>query len=89
MAIGLGKKMRIASVQEIMATRARATFSYRANFSTIGYDNVDRMKQWCEENCEGLWRSETHYALYFQFELEKDATMFMLRWGTAEGNKLK
>jgi hypothetical protein len=47
------------------------------------------MKEWCEEKCEGLWRCESFHALYFQFEQERDATMFMLRWGSAEGNKLK
>ena len=47
------------------------------------------MKWWCEENCQGLWRSETIHALYWQFEQERDAMLFMLRWGSAEGNKLK
>ena len=89
MAIGLGKKMRIASVQEILATRARATFPYRINFEKLGYTNLDPMKKWCEENCQGLWRNEQYYAIYWQFEDEKDATMFMLRWGTAEGNVVK
>ena len=81
--------MRIASVQEILATRARATFSHRINFQTINYDNVYKMKSWCEQNCNGLWRAETYYAIYWQFEQERDATMFMLRWGTAEGNTVK
>lgn len=81
--------MRIASVQEILATRARAIFPYRINFDKLGYENLDHMKNWCEQNCQSLWRCEHTYALYWQFENEKDATMFMLRWGTAEGNKLK
>lgn len=89
MAIGLGKKMRIASVQEIMATRARATFSHRISFDKVGYDTLPKMKAWCEEKCEGLWRCESTHALYFQFEQERDATMFMLRWSGAEGNTLK
>lgn len=87
--MGLGKGLRVASVNEILATRARATFSYRINFLSIMVGNIDKMKAWCELNCNGLWRAETHYALYFQFEQERDATMFMLRWGSAEGNKLK
>lgn len=77
------------SLSQVLATRARASFSYRINFQNIGYSNVDKMRTWCEEKCQGLWRSETYHALYFQFELERDATMFMLRWGTAEGNELK
>ncbi len=81
--------MRRASLQEIMATRACATFSCRINFDFIGLNNKHDMNRWCEENCKGLWRSEKFHALYWQFELEKDATMFMLRWGSAEGNKLR
>lgn len=87
--IGLDKGLKVASVNEILATRARATFSYRINFLSIMVGNVDKMKAWCEENCQGLWRAETYHALYFQFAEERDVTMFMLRWGTAEGNKLK
>jgi hypothetical protein len=81
--------MKIASVREIMATRARATYSHRINFDAVGYSTLPAMKQWCEENCEGLWRNEQVHAIYWQFENERDAMMFMLRWGTAEGNKLK
>ena len=89
MAIGLGKKLNTADIEQILATRFRATFSHRVNFNTIGYDNVESMKEWCRKNCEGLWRSETQYALYWQFELERDATMFMLRWSGANGNQVK
>jgi hypothetical protein len=81
--------MRIATVQEILATRARATFSHRINFQTVGYETLPKMKEWCESNCKGLWRNEQVHAIYFQFEDDYDATMFMLRWGGAEGNKLK
>ena len=72
-----------------MASRARATFSHRINFQNVGYTTLPKMKEWCDENCTGLWRCESVHALYFQFEEERDATMFMLRWGSAEGNKLK
>jgi hypothetical protein len=81
--------MKIASINDILATRARATFSHRINFDKIELDNVDTMRKWCEQNCQGIWRCEVYYALYFQFELDTDATMFMLRWGGAKGNKLK
>ncbi len=83
------KGLRVASVNEILATRARATFSYRINFDNIRQGNVNPMNEWCETNCQGLWRSETYHALYWQFDNERDATMFMLRWGQAEGNRLK
>lgn len=85
----LGKGLRVASVNKILATRARATFSHRVNFDYVGLTNKSEMNNWCEENCTGLWRSETYHALYWQFENEKDAMMFMLRWSTAEGNKVK
>ena len=87
MAIGTGLK--VGSVNEILATRARATFGHRINFDTIGYESLDLMRSWCNDNCEGLWRLEHVHALYFQFEDDYDATMFMLRWGSAEGNELK
>lgn len=77
------------SLSQVLATRARAMFPYRINFQTVGYQTLPLMKSWCEVNCKGLWRCESHYALYFQFENEYDATMFMLRWSTAEGNELK
>ena len=82
-------KTKIGSLSEILSTRSRAVFPYRVNFDTIGYDNLDKMKVWCETNCKGLWRSEHFFALYFQFENDYDATMFMLRWGSSNGNKLK
>jgi hypothetical protein len=81
--------MKIATLNDIIATRARATFSHRINFETISYESLPNMKQWCEENCQGLWRSHTTHALYWQFEEERDAVMFMLRWGGASGNKVK
>ena len=81
--------MELASLDKIIATRARTTFGWRINFDQIALDNVARMQSWCEANCTGLWRSQTHHVLYFQFDTESDATMFMLRWGGAEGNRLK
>jgi hypothetical protein len=89
MALGLERGLRVGSVNEILATRSRATFSHRINFDTIGYKSLDLMREWCKDNCTGLWRLEHVHALYFQFENDRDATMFMLRWGGAEGNKLK
>jgi len=81
--------MKIASVQEVLATRARAIFPHRINFQTIRYETLPEMKQWCETNCKGIWRNEQVHAIYFQFSDDYDATMFMLRWGGAEGNQLK
>lgn len=81
--------MKIATLDEIMATRFRSIYGHRINFQTVGYETLPKMKQWCEENCTGQWRNEQVHAIYFQFENDRDATMFMLRWGSAEGNKLK
>lgn len=89
MAIGLGKGFRVASVNETLATRSRATFAYRINFKTIGFNNKDPMNEWCEQRCQGLWKSETFFAIYWQFELESDAIMFYLRWATSDGNVIK
>ena len=79
----------LPSLEEVLATRARATFPYRINFNRAGYENLPLMKSWCEDNCKSIWRSESVHALYFQFEDDYDAPMFMLRWGGAEGNRLK
>ena len=80
---------KVGSLNEILSSRSRATFLHRVNFDTVGFMTLNKMKQWCEENCNGLWRAESSYAIYWQFEDERDAMMFMLKWATAEGNKLK
>ena len=82
-------KTKIGTLGEILSTRSRATFPYRINFDSVGYNTHHHMNKWCEDNCKGLWRAQHTHALYWQFENDYDATMFMLRWGTAEGNKLK
>jgi hypothetical protein len=82
-------KTKVTTLNEILATRARAMFPYRINFATVGYQVFPKMEGWCENNCKGLWRCEKFHALYFQFENDHDATMFMLRWGSAEGNKIR
>ena len=82
-------KTKVATLNDILATRARMMFPYRINFDVIGYQMLPEMKQWCDDNCKGVWRCEHFHALYFQFENDYDATMFMLRWGAAEGNKLR
>lgn len=76
-------------IREIISSRARNIYAYRINFQEVGYEALPKMQSWCESNCTGLWDSHSRYALYFRFAEERDATMFMLRWGTAEGNKLK
>ena len=82
-------KTKVATLNEILGTRSRAIFPYRINFESARLDNIPLMRQWCEDNCSSIWRAEQFFAIYFQFENDHDATMFMLRWGTADGNKLK
>ena len=87
--MAVNKEMKIGTVSEVLATRARATFSHRINFDTVGYETLPLMKQWCDDNCTDIWRCEQVHAIYFQFANERDAVMFMLRWGGAKGNTLK
>lgn len=82
-------KTKVGTLNEILATRSRAIFPYRVNFDQVGYDTLKLMKEWCESNCKGIWRNEQVHAIYFQFSDDYDATMFMLKWGGANGNKLK
>lgn len=80
--------MQISSLENILATRVKNTFPYRVNFRTLVLENRSKMDQWCTENCEKMWSSHYTYAAYWQFEYEKDATMFTLRWGTYNGNEI-
>ena len=80
---------KVGSLNEILASRSRATFAHRVNFSLVPLHNIDAMRSWCEDNCCDLWRCESYHALYFQFADERDAMMFMLKWATAEGNELR
>jgi len=74
-------KTKVASLNELLATRARAVFPYRVNFNQITIAQVEEMAVWCINNCQGLWREEHYHALYFQFEDDYDAMMFMLKFG--------
>jgi hypothetical protein len=82
-------KPKVVTLNEILATRSRAIFPYRINFQSVGYETLPAMKQWCETDCKGIWRSEQVHTIYFQFSDDYDATMFMLKWGSASGNKLE
>jgi hypothetical protein len=74
-------KTKVASLNELLATRARAVFPYRVNFNQITVAQVEEMAVWCINNCKELWREEHYHALYFQFTDERDAMMFMLKFG--------
>ena len=72
---------KIASLNQLLATRARAVFPHRVNFDQIQISQITEMADWCTNNCKGLWREEHYHALYFQFENDYDAVMFMLKFG--------
>ena len=74
-------KTKIASLNELLATRSRAVFPYRVNFNNITRNQIEEMATWCINNCKELWREEHYHALYFQFADERDAMMFMLKFG--------
>jgi hypothetical protein len=74
-------KTKVGSLNELLATRARAVFPYRVNFNNITRNQIEEMASWCINNCQGLWREEHYHALYFQFEDDYDAMMFMLKFG--------
>lgn len=84
--------MATTSIEQILATRARTSFSYKITFEQVLLTNIPQMEDWCREYCQDLWRNHTFYMIYglcWQFSDEKDATMFMLRWSSVEGNHLK
>ena len=80
--------MKLAGIEEILSTRYRVEYKYRINFEKVGHGNKDLMNEWCENKCQGRWRSETQFALYWQFEEENDAFLFKLKWGASDENRL-
>ena len=70
-----------ADIRKILATRARTKFAHRVDFKDLQQSRVDEMTQWCEKNCQGLWNSHNRFAHYFQFDNERDAMLFMLKYG--------
>lgn len=73
---------RVGTLTEILATRVKMEFQHRVDFTPYNYpyDKHLEIIEWCKKNCQGVWRAETTLALYFQFDNDRDATMFMLRW---------
>jgi hypothetical protein len=72
---------KIATLDAILVTRAKIKFPYRINFDGVTRNQIEEMSVWCINNCTDLWREEHYHALYFQFADERDAMMFMLKWG--------
>jgi hypothetical protein len=75
--------MNIASINDILCSRERIRFRYRINITPTSDAQYNSVVDWCQEHCTDVWRSTNYhmYATYFQFDDEKDVTMFMLRWG--------
>jgi len=74
-------KTKVGTIDEVLSTRVRAVFPYRVNFDQINVAQIEEMAVWCINNCRALWREEHYHALYFQFEDDYDAMMFMLKFG--------
>jgi hypothetical protein len=74
-------KTKLGTIDEVLSTRVRAVFPYRVNFDQINVAQIEEMAVWCINNCRALWREEHYHALYFQFEDDYDAMMFMLKFG--------
>ena len=74
-------RTKVATLGELLATRVRTVYPYRVNFDSITRNQIEEMATWCINNCKELWREEHYYALYFQFTDERDAMMFMLKFG--------
>jgi hypothetical protein len=45
----------------------------------VAYRGWSPCIEWCNANCEGPWLFITEGV--FEFEIDSDYTMFMLRWG--------
>ena len=75
-------KTKISTLDDILATRVKMAWPYRIDFHPDSgvHTQWEPMKQWCEINCKGRWNVEGTHALYFQFDNDRDATMFMLKW---------
>lgn len=78
--------VKTATLNDILATRSKMVWARRVNFDNLALDDIDKMQVWCETHCKGVWRCERYYALYFQFEIDEDALMFMLKFG-GQGKK--
>lgn len=70
----------VGTLNEILATRVKMEFQHRVDFAKYPYEEFHRAKQWCKDNCKGIWNIESTHALYFQFDNDTDAMMFMLKW---------
>lgn len=75
-------KTKVGTLQEILSTRAKMTWDHRVDIDRRYVSDLDLavMKDWCKKNCKSLWRSETIWACYFQFESGPEAMMFALKW---------
>lgn len=72
--------MKIATLSDILNTRVKQQWMYRVDVNADKED-LDNMSNWCNTNARGTWRVNTQYIDYFQFELDSDAMMFMLKFG--------
>lgn len=68
-------------LEQLLATRVRINFRYRVNLSPgTDYVKLKEIDEWCRTHCKGPWQSNDKFAVYYQFEDERDATLFTLKW---------
>lgn len=72
---------KIASLDQLLATRAKVVWPHRINLDQPSANQRNAMYKWCEGNVKGMWRMSSEFADYFQFADERDAIMFMLKFG--------
>ena len=77
---------KVATLEQLLATRAKVTWPFRINFNMPTRAEVHKMYAWCETNAVGKWNASTEFADYFQFQDERDAVMFMLKFGGTRGS---
>lgn len=51
---------------------------YKVEYDRNGSTWYDRQR-WCDKNCKARWLPSSIHS-YIEFESEKDAAMFALRW---------
>ena len=75
-------KTKISTLAALLATRVKRYYPHRIDFTPYDfpYDRLPEMLEWCKDNCHGRWNSHTTHALYFQFDTERDALLFTLKF---------
>lgn len=73
---------KVGNLANILASRVKVYYPHRVDFTPYNfpYDRITEMREWCGSNCQGRWHSHTTHALYFQFDNDRDALLFTLKF---------